>query len=97
MPKFNKLQRGVCLSLFLISSVSSYFNPHMLYIAGFSIFGVVSFDIICFLKDKSTVKDYSSDIEVLKSSCSLLAGQLQDIKNDASIGKLASTFQRKQS
>lgn len=95
MPKFNKLQRGVCLSLFLISSISSYFNPHMLYIAGFSIFGVVAFDVVCFLKDKTAVKDYSADIEVLKSGYSVLAGQLQDIKNDASIGKLASTFQRK--
>lgn len=97
MPKFHKLQRGVCLSLFLVSSIISFTNYHTnaVIIAGLSLLGVISYDVVCFLKDKTAIKDFSSDIEQLKASHVELAGQLQDIRNDASIGKLASTFQRK--
>lgn len=95
MPKYHKIQRSACLSLFISSSIASYFNPHMLYIAGFSILGVIAYDVVCLVKDKTAVKDFSQDIELIKASHSELAGQVQDIKNDSSIGKLASTFQRK--
>lgn len=95
MPSFNKLYRGTCLALFLASSIASYFNPHLIYIAGFSILGVISYDVVCFFKEKTKVTDYGAEIEILKASHVELAKQLQEIKNDASIGKLASTFQRK--
>lgn len=94
MPKFHKLQRGVCLALFVISSVASYFNPHMLYIAGLSILGVISFDVVCFLKEKTAVVDYGPEIERLRKDNIMVLEKLQDIRNDASIGKLAETFRR---
>lgn len=95
MPKFHKLHRGACLSLFVSSSIASYFNPHMLYIAGLSILGVIAYDIVCFLKEKSDVKDYGPEIEKLRAENVQVLEKLQDIRNDASIGKLAETFRRK--
>lgn len=95
MPSFHKLQRGACLSLFVLSSIASYFNPHMLYIAGLSILGVMQYDFVCFLKQKTEVKDYGPEIERLRAENVEVLEKLQDIRNDASIGKLAETFRRK--
>ena len=83
MPKFHKLQRGVCLALFILSSIASYFNPHMLYIAGLSIFGVVAYDIVCFLKERTNVKDYGPEIDRLRQENVQVLEKLQDIRNDA--------------
>jgi hypothetical protein len=94
MPKFHKLQRGVCLALFIISSAASYLNPHMIYISGLSILGVISFDLICFLKEKTSPVDHAPEIERLRNENILVLQKLQDIRNDASIGKLAETFRR---
>lgn len=95
MPKFHKIDRGARLSLFIISSIASYFNPNMLYIAGLSIFGVIAYDIVCFLKEKSDIKDYGPEIDRLRAENIVVLEKLQDIRNDASIGKLAETFRRK--
>lgn len=94
MPKYHKLQRGVCLALFLASSVASYFKPHLVPIAGLSLIGIVAYDIVCFFKEKHKFVDYSADIAQIKASQVELSGQVQDIRNDSSIGKLAETFKR---
>ena len=94
MPKFHKLQRGVCLALFLISSVASYFNPHMLYIAGLSIFGVVAYDIICYLKGKAAPKDYGPEIEEMKFKHEQTFQMIKEMKDDVSVAKLANSFRR---
>jgi hypothetical protein len=67
----------------------------MLYIAALSIFGVVAYDVICFLKDKTKVKDFGEDIAKIQASQEDLISKVSDIRNDASIGKLAETFRRK--
>lgn len=93
-PKYHKLQRSACLTLFVISSIASYFNPHMIYIAGLSILGVMQYDVVCFLKSKSDIKDYGPEIEKLRAENASVLEKLQEIRNDASIGKLAETFRR---
>lgn len=94
MPKFHKLQRGSCLSLFISSSIASYFNPHMLYIAGLSILGVICYDVVCYLKEKSVPKDYTQEIEEMKVQHAETYQMIKDMKDDVSIGKLASSFRR---
>lgn len=94
MPKYHKLHRGSVLALFVISSIASFFNPHMLYIAGFSIIGVIAYDAICYLKEKAPKTDYGPEMEKLRVENIQVLEKLQDIRNDASIGKLAETFRR---
>lgn len=94
MPKYHKLQRGICLALFLASSIASYFNPHMLYIAALSIFGVAQYDIVCYLKEKTAPKDFGPEIKEIKELQEDLVTKLQAIRDDASLGKLAETFRR---
>lgn len=94
MPKYHKLQRAVCLALFSLASVATYFKPHLASIAALSLIGVIAYDIVCYFKGQLQIKDNSSDVELLKASHVELAQQVQDIRNDASIGKLASTFKR---
>lgn len=93
MWKFHKLQRGSALSLFIASSIASYFNPHMLYIAGLSLVGVIAYDIMCFLREKHG-KDHSPELAQLKQVQNELVEKVQAIRDDASLGKLAETFRR---
>ncbi len=95
MPKYHKIHRGVCLALFTVSSIASYFNPHMIYIAGYSVLGVIAYDVVCFFKQKTDIKDYGPEMEKLRQDNIQVLEKLQDIRNDASIGKLAETFKRK--
>lgn len=94
MPKFHKIDRGARLSLFVLSSIASYFNPHMLYIAGLSILGVIAYDVVCFLKERHG-KDYGPEIKELAARVEVAEHVAKEIRNDASIGKLAETFRRK--
>lgn len=93
MPKFHKLQRGSCLALFVISSIASYFNPHMIYIAGLSILGVIAYDIVCFFKEKHG-KDFGPEIERLRTEVETTSQQIKEMKDDVSVAKLANTFRR---
>lgn len=97
MVKYHKLHRGACLSLFVISSVYSLFHYHTnaVAIAGLSLIGVIAYDVVCYFKDKSKQIDYSADIASIKASQEDLATKVGDIRNDASIGKLAEAFKRK--
>ena len=96
MPKYHKLQRGVCLALFLTSSILSciQFHTNAVIIAGLSLIGIIAYDIVCFFKEKHKFVDYGADIEQIKASQVELSGQVKDIRNDSSIGKLAETFKR---
>lgn len=67
----------------------------MFYIAGLSIVGVIAYDVVCFLKEKTNIKDYGPELEKLRADNIEVLEKLQDIRNDASIGKLAETFRRK--
>ena len=95
MPKYHKIQRATVLALFPIASIASYFKPHLIPIAGLALIGVIAYDIICYLKQKTEVKDFGPEIERLKAENIQVLEKLQDIRNDASIGKLAETFRRK--
>lgn len=97
MPKFHKIQRAACLSLFVISSVCSLVNYHTntVSIAALSLVGVIAYDVVCYFKGQLQVKDNSADVELLKASVVEVSSQMQDIRNDASIGKLAEAFKRK--
>lgn len=94
MPKFHKLQRGVCLTLFASSSIASYFNPHMIYIAGISLFGVICFDVICLFRDRTEVKDHTKELEQIQTVLEQNTQHIKEMKSDVSIGKLASTFRK---
>jgi len=94
MPKYHKLHRGICLALFTIAGAYSLYNPHVFKTAALALIGVIAYDIVCLFKGQQT-KDHSSDIQLLKDSQVELASQMKDIRNDASIGKLAETFRRK--
>lgn len=94
MPKFHKLQRSTCLALLLASSIASYFKPHLIPIAAISLIGVIAFDVVCFLKEKVKVMDFSSDIKVLQDRQAETSQFIKDMKDDVSIGKLAATFKR---
>ena len=97
MPSFHKLQRGSCLALFVISSIYSilHYHTNAVSIAALSLLGVIAYDIVCFLKQKTEVKDFGPDILQVKAENAAVLEKLQDIRNDASIGKLAETFRRK--
>jgi hypothetical protein len=92
MPKFHKLQRGVCLALFLSSSIVSYFNPHMILIAGLSLIGVVAYDVVCYLKEKSKPKDFGPEMEDLRGKLEQTVLHVQEMKNDVSVAKLSNSF-----
>lgn len=96
-PKYHILQRSACLALFVTSSIISFFNYHTnaVVIAGLSLIGVISCDIVCYLKDKTKVKDFTPEIENIQALQEDLIQKVADIRNDASIGKLAETFRRK--
>lgn len=93
MPKYHKLHRGSVLSLFILSSIASYFNPHMIYIAGLSLVGVIGYDVVCLLKEKH-VKDHTPELARLTQVQNELVEKLQAVRDDATIGKLAETFRR---
>lgn len=95
MPKFHKLQRGICLALFTIAGAYSLYNPHVFKTAALSLIGVIAYDIVCYFKQKTEVKDYGPELERLRADNIEVLEKLQDIRNDASIGKLAETFRRK--
>lgn len=95
MPKFHKLQRGICLALFTIAGAYSLYNPHVFKTAALALIGVIAYDIVCYFKQKTEVKDYGPELERLRADNIEVLEKLQDIRNDASIGKLAETFRRK--
>lgn len=95
MPKYHKLQRATCLALFAIASIASYFKPHLVPIAALALVGVVAYDLVSYLKHRAEPKDFSADIARLEQSQQDLISKVSDIRNDASIGKLAETFRRK--
>lgn len=97
IPKYHKLQRAVCLVLFAVSSVLSFFQYHTnaVHIAALSLVGVIAYDVVCYFKGQLQVKDTSADVEILKASVLEVTSQMKDIRNDASIGKLAEAFKRK--
>lgn len=95
MFNFNKLHRGACLSLFVASSIATYFKPHLVSVAGLALVGLVCYDIVCFLKEKSKQTNFAPDIAKMQASQEDLIQKVADIRNDASIGKLAETFRRK--
>lgn len=97
MWKFHKLQRGACLSLFVISSLYSIVTYHTnaVSIAALALIGIIAYDVVCFFKQKNDVKDYGPEIEKVKAENVAILEKLQEIRNDASIGKLAETFKRK--
>jgi hypothetical protein len=95
MPKFHKLQRGICLALFAIAGSYSLYNPHAIKTAALALIGVIAYDIVCFFKEKSKPKDFEPEIEEIRKSQEELIQKVSDIRNDASIGKIAETFRRK--
>jgi len=94
MPKYHILQRAVCLALFTIPGAYSLYNPHVFKTAALSLIGVIAYDIVCFFKEKTKVKDYGPELEALKVQQSISAQHIKEMKDDVSIGKLASTFKR---
>lgn len=97
MPSFHKLQRAACLSLFVASSIISFIQYHTnaVIIAGLSLIGIIAYDIVCYFKGQLQIKDYSGRIDAMEASQQDLIDKVSDIRNDASIGKLAETFRRK--
>ncbi len=95
MPSFNKLHRGVCLALFTIAGAYSLYNPHVFKTAALALIGVIAYDIVCYLKAKSEVKDYGPEIEKLAATVSDTNLQIKEMKNDVSVAKLAHTFRGK--
>lgn len=97
MPKYHKIQRGICLALFAASSILSCIQYHTnaVVIAGLSLVGVIAYDVVCYFKDVTKVKDFSEDIARVEASQIDLIAKVSDIRNDATIGKLAETFRRK--
>lgn len=94
MPKFHKLQRGVCLALLVISSICSFFKPHLIPIAGLSLLGVIAYDVVCFFKEKTKVHDFGPEIAALKSRQDEIYQQVKEMKDDTSVAKLAHTFRK---
>ena len=96
MPSFHKLQRGSCLALFVIASVYSilHYHTNAVSIAALSLLGVIAYDVVCFFKQKAEVKDFGPEIEKLRADNVEVLTKLKDIRDDASIGKLAETFKR---
>jgi len=66
----------------------------MLYIAGFSILGVISYDVICFFRQKFTPKDYSRDIADIVEQVKENTQHIKEMKDDVSVAKLANSFRR---
>lgn len=95
MPKYHKLHRGICLALFTIASAYSLYNPHVFKTAALALIGVIAYDVVCYFKTKQDIKDYGPEIEKIREENAQVLEKLQDIRNDASIGKLAETFRRK--
>lgn len=94
MPKFHKLQRGICLALFTIAGAYSLYNPHCFKTAALALIGVIAYDVVCYFKQKAEPKDFSVQINELKATQDILVEKMADIRNDASIGKLAESFRR---
>lgn len=94
MPKFHKLQRGICLALFTIAGAYSLYNPHCFKTAALALIGVIAYDVVCYFKQKAEPKDFSVQINELKATQEELIAKVQEIRDDSSIGKLAETFRR---
>lgn len=92
---YQKLVKGAYLLLFVSSSVASYFHPHAILAAGLSLTGLIAHDVVCYLKDKTKVKDFGPEMDKIVASQEELIQKVADIRNDASIGKLAETFRRR--
>lgn len=94
MFKYHKLHRSICLALFTVAGAYSLYNPHVFKTAALALIGVIAYDIVCFLKSKSEVKDYGPEIEKLSATVSETSQQIKEMKDDVSIGKIANAFRR---
>lgn len=94
MPKFHKLQRGVCLALFTIAGAYSLYNPHVFKTAALALIGVIAYDIVCFLKEKHG-KDHTNELKVLSDKVAETSQHIKEMKDDVSVAKLAHTFRSK--
>jgi hypothetical protein len=94
MPKFHKLQRGICLALFSIAGAYSLYNPHVFKTAALALIGVIAYDIVCFFKEKHAPKDYSKDIQDIAEQVKENTQYIKEMKDDVSVAKLASSFRK---
>jgi hypothetical protein len=95
MPKFHKLQRGICLALFSVAGAYSLYNPHVFKTAALALAGVVAYDIVCYFKGKVDVRDFGPELEQLKRQQSESAQHIKEMKDAVGISKLAATFSKK--
>lgn len=94
MPSFNQLQRGVCLALFTIAGAYSLYNPHVFKTAALTLIGVICYDLVCFFRDKTKVKNYGSEIKELSEKLAATTQHVKELKDDSGINKMANTFRR---
>jgi len=94
MPNFHKLQRGIYLALFASSAAYSFYNPHVTKTVALSLIGLIAYDIVCYFKGKSEVRDFSPELEMLKAQQAENAQHIKEMKNDVGAAKLAATFRK---
>jgi len=94
VPKYHKLHRGICLALFTLAGTYSLINPHVFKTAALALIGVICYDVVCLLRQKSEVKDYGSEVKELSDKVAETAQHIKEMKDDVSIGKIANTFRR---
>lgn len=94
MPKYHKLQRGICLALFTIAGAYSLHNPHVFKTAALALVGVICYDIVCYLKNKNDPKDHSPELAALSAKVDETSQHIKEMKDDVSVAKLANSFRR---
>lgn len=87
--------KAVYAFLFVSSSISSYFHPHLIPIAGLSVLGFIAYDAINFFREKhKPMKDLQPEVTELQVQILSLQEQFKDIKNDQSIAKIGNVIRR---
>lgn len=94
MPKFHKLQRGICLALFSIAGAYSLYNPHVFKTAALALIGVIAYDIVCYFKTKNDPKDFGPELQAIRIRVDENSQHIKEMKDDVSVAKLANTFRR---
>ena len=99
MPlSYPKVVRGVFLSAFSLSSIMActHYHTNSVSIAGLSLAGFISFEVLGFLRKKilPVPADLSPEIAKLIAKQEAMETKFNTIANDAGLTKLAAAFRR---
>jgi len=96
---YGNIVRSLYLVLFTTASIVSFLNFHTnaVVVAGLSLVGFISFDIICYLRKKlepAAIIDINPELKKLTDKQEALEAKFNTVANDIGLAKIGATFRR---